>query len=102
MAALVKYCFLKRKNTPDAKQWLDKCYSKYVPAYSIDKYRFPEFRRLEEAVMPQKIAKIREIMLGNRKMKLSEFIIIKMPQRNAKVISFTTNIAERKNFAHYG
>lgn len=70
------------RNTVDAKRWL--CCSKSVPAYSTVKCWFVEFRgdqtstndapRLrspQEAMMPENIVKIHEILLGDCEMKLS-------------------------------
>lgn len=82
---LIKHCFLMGKNTVEAKQWLDKCYGTSAPANSTVKYWFAEFRRdrttttdaprsgrPNEAVTPENIKKIREIVLADRKVKLNE------------------------------
>ncbi|EFN87921.1 hypothetical protein EAI_06928, partial [Harpegnathos saltator] len=64
---------------------LDKCYGTSAPPNSTIKYWFAEFRRNRtstndaprsgrpnEAVTPENIQKISEIVLNDRKMKLSE------------------------------
>lgn len=82
---LIKHCFLMGKNTVQAKQWLDKCYGISSPSSTTVKYWFAEFRRdrtstndaprsgrPNEAVTPENIKKISEIVLNDRKVKLSD------------------------------
>lgn len=72
-------CSLVGKNAVNAKQWLDKCYRKFAPAYSTVKYWFVEFHHnstrandascsgsfCELTVPPENIANIRGIVLSD-------------------------------------
>lgn len=82
---LIHHCFLMGKNTVQAKQWLDKCYSDSAPAQSNIIYWFSEFKRgrtstsdaersgrLNEAVTPENIKKVHKIVLADRKLKVHE------------------------------
>ena len=42
---LIKHCFLMRKNTVQAKQWLDKCYSDSALSESMVKKWYVDFKR---------------------------------------------------------
>ncbi|KYN08607.1 hypothetical protein ALC62_00410 [Cyphomyrmex costatus] len=42
---LTKYCFLMGKNTVQAKQWLDKCYSNSAPSEITVKRWYADFKR---------------------------------------------------------
>lgn len=42
---LIKHCFLKGKDTVEAKAWLDKHYGDSAPSYSTVKSWFADFRR---------------------------------------------------------
>lgn len=82
---LIKHCFLMEKNTVQTKAWLDKCYNTSAPPNSTIKYWFAEFRRdrtsttdaprsgrPNEAVTPENIKKVTDLVMNDRKMKLSE------------------------------
>ena len=42
--ALIKHCFLIGKNTVQAKQWLDKCYSDSAPPETMFKRWYVDFK----------------------------------------------------------
>ena len=42
---LIKHCFLMEKNTVQAKQWLDKCYSDSAPSETAVKRWYTDFKR---------------------------------------------------------
>ena len=82
---LIKYCFLKGKNTVKAKQWLDKRYGDSAPGKSIIIDWYAGFKRgrtntddaersgrPKSAVVPKNITKVHKIVLGDRKLKLRE------------------------------
>lgn len=82
---LIKYCFLKGKNTVEAKAWLDKEFPGSAPGKSTIIDWYAKFKRGEmstedgersgrpkEAVTDENIKKIHKIILNDRKMKLSE------------------------------
>lgn len=82
---LIKHCFLAKKNTVEAKKWLDKHYSDSAPNKSYVEYWFAKFRtghmtteddersgRPNDAVTPENIQKIQKIILNDRKVKLIE------------------------------
>lgn len=82
---LIKHCFLLKKNTVEAKAWLDKHYSDSAPGKSTVEKWFAKFKRGEmsieddgrsgrpkEAVTEENIKKIHKIILNDRKVKLIE------------------------------
>lgn len=79
---LIKHCFLAKKNTVEAKAWLDKHYSDSAPGKSTVEKWFAKFKRGEmsteddarpkEAVTDENIKKVHKIILDNRKVKLIE------------------------------
>lgn len=82
---LIKHCFLAKKNTVQAKAWLDKHYLDSAPGKSTVEKWFAKFKRGEmsieddarsgrpkEAVTDENIKKIHKIILSDRKMKLIE------------------------------
>ena len=79
---LIKHCFLMRKNTVQAKQWLDKCYSDSAPLKTTFKRWHADFKcartdtndaeclgHPNSAVVPENPKKL---VLANRKLKLCE------------------------------
>ena len=42
---LIKHCFLMDKNTLQAKQWLEKCYSDSAPSKQMVELWFADFKR---------------------------------------------------------
>ena len=82
---LIKHCFLMGKNTVQAKQWLDKCYSDSAPSTTTVKRWYADFKRgrtdtndaersgrPNSAVVPENIKKVHKIVLADRKLKLRE------------------------------
>jgi len=82
---LIKHCFLLKKNTVEAKAWLDKHYSNSAPGKSTVEKWFAKFKRGEmsveddarsgrpkEAVTNENIKKVHKIILNDRKVKLIE------------------------------
>lgn len=82
---LIKHCFLMGKNTVQAKQWLDKCYSDSAPSRQMVEKWFADFKRgrtntddaersgrPNSAVVPENIKKVHRIVLADRKLKLRE------------------------------
>ncbi|KAF7280537.1 hypothetical protein GWI33_005740 [Rhynchophorus ferrugineus] len=79
---LIKYCFLKRKNTVEAKTWLDFEFRDTAPGKSTIKDWYAKFRRSEmstgdverptEVVSDENILKIHKMILSDRKLKLNE------------------------------
>lgn len=82
---LIKHCFLMGKNTVQAKQWLDKCYSDSAPSAATVKRWYADFKRgradtndgersgrPNSAVVPENVKKVHKIILANRKSKLRE------------------------------
>lgn len=82
---LIKHCFLLKKNTVEAKAWLDKHYSDSAPGKSTVEKWFAKFKRGEmsveddarggrpkEAVTDENIKKVHKIILNDRKVKLIE------------------------------
>lgn len=82
---LIKYCFLKGKNTVEAKTWLDNEFPDTAPGKSTIKDWYAKFRRGEmstedgersgrpkEAVTDENIKKIHKMILNDRKLKLNE------------------------------
>ena len=82
---LIKHCFLMGKNTVQAKQWLDKCYSDSAPLETRVKRWYADFKRgrtdtndaehsgrPNSAVVPENTKKLPKLILVNRKLKLHE------------------------------
>ncbi|KAF7284817.1 hypothetical protein GWI33_021574 [Rhynchophorus ferrugineus] len=83
---LIKYCFLKRNNTVEAKTWLDAEFPDTVPRKSTIKDWYAKFRRCEmstedegecsgrpkEVVTDENIYKIHNVILNDRKLQLNE------------------------------
>ena len=82
---LIKHCFLAKKNTVEAKSWLDKHCSDSRPEKSTVEKWFAKFKRGEmstdddarsgrpkEAVTDENIKKVHKIILHDRKVKLFE------------------------------
>ena len=80
---LIKHCFLIGKNTVQAKQWLDKCYSDSAP--STVKRRYADFKcsrtntndaeqsgSPNSAVVQENTKKFHKLVLVDRKLKLRE------------------------------
>jgi hypothetical protein len=81
----MKYCFMAKKNTVEAKAWLDKHYTDSAPAKSTVEKWFAKFKRgkmgieddahsgrAKEAVSDENIKKVHKIILNDRKVKLIE------------------------------
>ena len=80
---LIKHCFLMVKNTVQAKQWLDKCYSDSAPSETTVKRWYADFNtavQIQMMLNPQ-VAQIRQLsrktpkklhklVLADRKLKL--------------------------------
>ncbi|KAF7272699.1 hypothetical protein GWI33_014544 [Rhynchophorus ferrugineus] len=82
---LIKYCFLKGKNTVEAITWLDAEFPDTAPGISTIKDWYTKFRRGEmstedgersgrpkEVVTDENIKKIDKMILNDRKLKLNE------------------------------
>lgn len=82
---LIYHCFLMKKNTVQAKAWLDKCYPTSAPSRAMVEQWFVRFKkgctstedaersgRPNKVVTPANIEKLREIVLANRKIKCQE------------------------------
>ena len=82
---LIKYCFLKGKNTVQTKSWLDQEFPDSSPSTGTVEYWFRQFRtgrastsdaertgRPKEVVTPENIKKIHKMILNDRKVKLIE------------------------------
>lgn len=82
---MIKYCFLKGKNTVEAKAWLDQEFPGSAPAKSTIIDWYAKFKRGEmstedaersgrpkEAVTDENIKKVHKIILNDRKVKLQE------------------------------
>ncbi|KAF7271092.1 hypothetical protein GWI33_015978 [Rhynchophorus ferrugineus] len=82
---LIKYCFLKGKNTVEAKTWLDAEFPDTVPGRSTIMDWYAKFSRGEmstedgersvrskEVVTDEKILKIHKMILSIRKLKFNE------------------------------
>ena len=80
---LIYHCFLIKKNTVRAQQWLEKCYGDTAPSKSTICRWYAEFKRgrtdtedaersgpPNEVVTPETIKKVHQIDYGNRKLKL--------------------------------
>ena len=106
---LIKHCFLMRKNTFEAKQWLYKRYRDSAPGKStiIDWYAefkcdrastddTERFGRPKSAVVPENITKVHKIVLGDRKSKLRE-IADTLKISEANVFTFCHESLEMRN-----
>ena len=72
---LIKHCFLAKKNSVEAKAWLDKHYSDSAPGKSTIEKWFEKFKRLEMTTEDDACngrPKVHKIILNNRKVKLIE------------------------------
>ena len=82
---LIKYCFLKGKNTVEAKAWLDNEFPDSAPAKETVVKWYAKFKRGEmstedgersgrpkEAVTTENITKIHKLILNDRKLKLND------------------------------
>ena len=82
---LIKHCFLMGKNTVQAKQWLDKCYSDSAPSETTVKRWYADFKRSptdtndakrsghrNSAVISENTKKHHKHVLADRKLKLPE------------------------------
>ena len=80
---LIKHCILMGKNTVQAKQWLDKCYSDSAPTRQMVEKWFANFERsrtntddaersgrLNSTVVPENMKKVDKMGLAHRKLKL--------------------------------
>ena len=80
---LIKHCFLMGKNTVQAKQWLDKCYSDSTPSKTTVKRWFADFKHghtdtndaersghPNSAVVPENTKELHKLVLIDRKLKL--------------------------------
>ena len=82
---LIKHCFLMGKNTVQAKQWLDKCYSDSAPSKTTVKRWYADFKdgrtdtndaersgRPNSSVVPENTKRLHKLVLADRKLKLRE------------------------------
>lgn len=82
---LIKHYFLRKKNVKETKEKLDKYYGDSAPSISMIKKWFTDFRcgrtstddikrsgRPKEAVTPEIVDKIHELVLNDRRMKIRE------------------------------
>ena len=82
---LIYHCFLIKKNTVQAQQWLEKCYGDSAPSKTTICRWYAEFKRgrtdtddakpsgrPNEVVTPETIKKVHQIVFENRKLKLLE------------------------------
>ena len=82
---LIYNCFLMKKNTVQAQQWLEKCYGDSAPPRTTICRWYAEFKRgrtdtedaersgrPNEVVTPETIKKVLQIVFENRKLKLRE------------------------------
>ena len=83
--ALIKHCFLMGKNTVQAKQWLDKCYSDSALSKTMVKSWYTDFKcshtdtndavhsgRSNLTVVPENTKNLLKLVLANYKLKLWE------------------------------
>ena len=77
LRVLIKDYFLMRKNTLQAKQWLDKCYPDSAPSRQMVEKWFPDFKRsrtntddaerpgqLKSTFVPENIKKVHKMVLA--------------------------------------
>ena len=82
---LINHCFLARKNTVQAKQWLDKCYSNSALLETTVKRGYTDFKcgctdtndaehsgRPNSAIVLKNIKKLHKLVLADCKLKLHE------------------------------
>ena len=82
---LIKHWFLMGKNTVQANQWLDKCYSDSAPSETTVKRWYPDFKHgrtdtnnaecsghPNSAAVPDNSKKLHKLVLAGRKLKLRE------------------------------
>ena len=82
---LIYHCFLMKKNTVQAQQWLEKCCGDSAPSKTTICRWYAEFKRgrtdtedaertsrPNEVVTPETIKKVHQIVFKNRKLKLRE------------------------------
>ena len=82
---LIKHCFLMRKNTIQAKQWLDKYYSDSAPSETMVKRWYADFKcsctdindaecsdHSNSTIVPENTKKLHKLVLASRKLKLYE------------------------------
>ena len=79
---LIKHCFLIRKNTVQAKQWLDKCYSDSAPLETMVNADFKcshtdtndakHSSHPNSTVVLENTKKLHQLVLADRKLKLCE------------------------------
>ena len=75
---LIKHCVLMRKNTVQAKQRLDKCYSDSAPSETVVKRWYADFKHGCTDTNDAKCSghpkhqKLHKLVLANRKLKLQE------------------------------
>ena len=82
---LIKHCFLMGKNTFQAKQWFDKCYSDSTPSETMVKRWYTDFkcghtntndaecsRHPNLAVVPENTKTLHKLILADHKLKLCE------------------------------
>jgi hypothetical protein len=81
----MKHCFLTKKNTVEAKAWLDKHYTNSAPAkLTVEKW-FAKFKRFKMSIEEdtyENIKKVHKIILNDRKVKLIEIAKTQRYQRN--------------------
>ena len=82
---LIKHCYLMGKNTVQAQQWLEKCYPDCAPSKTTICRWYANFRRgridtndaersgrPNEAVTPENIKQVLQIVMDDRKLKVRE------------------------------
>ena len=68
---LIKHCFLMGKNTVQAKQWLDKCYSDSASSEITDTNDAEHSGRPNSPVVSENTKKLHKLVLANHKLKLN-------------------------------
>ena len=80
---LIKHCFLMGKNTVQAKQWLDKCYSDSALLETMVNRWYADFNHIDtndaecsghpnSAVVPENTKKLHKLIFADHKLKLHE------------------------------
>lgn len=77
---LIKHCYLMRKNTVQAQQWLEKCYPGSAPSKTTIFWWYADFQRgrteasdaersgrPNEAETPENVKQVLKIVMGDRK-----------------------------------
>ena len=111
---LIYHCFLMKKNTVQAKKWLDKCYSDSAPSKVTVERWFAEFKcgrtstedaersgRPNEVVTPENIKKAHKIILENRKVKLQEIADIMKMSKGSVFTILHEHLSMRKLFSKW-